>query len=63
MKDPNSRPEIANKIENFSDYETVFVGFLIWWYTSPTITNTFLESYDFFRQNVDSFCYFRRKQY
>lgn len=47
MKDPNSRPEIANKIENFSDYETVFVGFPIWWYTSPTIINTFLESYDF----------------
>ena len=41
------RPEIANKIENFSDYETVFVGFPIWWYTSPTIINTFLESYDF----------------
>ena len=47
MKDPNSRPEIAGKVENMADYDTVFVGFPIWWYVAPTIINTFLESYDF----------------
>lgn len=47
MKDPSSRPEIANKIENFGDYDTIFVGFPIWWYVAPTIINTFLESYNF----------------
>lgn len=29
-----------------SDYDTIFVGFPIWWYVAPTIINTFLESYD-----------------
>ena len=46
MSDPVSRPEIAVKRENMSDYDTIFVGFPIWWYVAPTIINTFLESYD-----------------
>ena len=46
MKDPASRPEIAVKRDNMDDYNTVFVGFPIWWYVAPTIINTFLESYD-----------------
>ena len=47
MADPSSRPEIANKVENMDQYDTVFVGFPIWWYVAPTIVNTFLEKYDF----------------
>ena len=47
MADPNSRPEIAEKLDNMADYDTVFVGFPIWWYVAPTIIDTFLESYDF----------------
>lgn len=47
MKDSSSRPEIAEKLGNMSDYDTVFVGFPIWWYVAPTIIDTFLESYDF----------------
>ena len=46
MKDPASRPEIASKCDNMDDYDTIFVGFPIWWYVAPTIINTFLESYD-----------------
>ncbi len=46
MKDSSSRPEIANKCDNMSDYDTVFLGFPIWWYVAPTIINTFLESYN-----------------
>jgi len=46
MKDPNSRPEIAGIRDNMDDYDTIFVGFPIWWYIAPTIINTFLESYD-----------------
>ncbi len=46
MNDPSSRPEIAAKCDNMSEYDTVFVGFPIWWYVAPTIINTFLESYD-----------------
>ena len=46
MNDPASRPEIASKRDNMDDYDTIFVGFPIWWYVAPVIINTFLESYD-----------------
>ena len=46
MNNPASRPAIAGKRDNMNDYDTVFVGFPIWWYVAPTIINTFLESYD-----------------
>ena len=46
MKDPSSRPEIERIRDNMDVYDTVFVGFPIWWYVAPTIINTFLESYD-----------------
>ena len=46
MNDPSSRPEIAAKCDKMSEYDTIFVGFPIWWYVAPTIINTFLESYN-----------------
>ena len=52
MNDPASRPEIAVKRDNMKDYDTIFVGFPIWWYVAPTIINTFLESYDFSGKTV-----------
>ena len=55
MKDKSSRPKIAEKLDNMSDYDTVFVGFPIWWYVAPTIINTFLESYDFSGKTLISF--------
>lgn len=47
MKNPDSRPEIAEKLNNMEEYDTVYIGFPIWWYVAPTIIDTFLESYDF----------------
>ena len=47
MNNPASRPAITGKRDNMNDYDTVFVGFPIWWYVAPTIINTFLEAYDF----------------
>ena len=47
MKDPKSRPAIAGKVADMAQYDTVFVGFPIWWYQAPRIIETFLESYDF----------------
>ena len=44
MNNPASRPEIAVKRDNMKDYDTIFVGFPIWWYVAPTIINTFLET-------------------
>ena len=46
MNDSASRPAIKEMRDNMDDYDTVFVGFPIWWYVAPTIINTFLESYD-----------------
>lgn len=47
MKDLAFRPQIAQKLGNMDEYDTIFLGFPIWWYIAPTIINTFLESYDF----------------
>jgi flavodoxin len=55
MKDKNSRPAITEKLSNMQDYDVVFVGFPIWWYTAPTIINTFMEAYDFKGKTVIPF--------
>ena len=55
MKNPASRPEIAEKLPSMADYDVVFLGFPIWWYVAPTIINTFLESYDFSGKTIALF--------
>ncbi|MCH5163113.1 MAG: flavodoxin [Clostridiales bacterium] len=50
-----SRPEIEGSVHNMNSYDTVFVGFPIWWYMAPMIINTFLESYDFSGKTVIPF--------
>jgi flavodoxin len=55
MADKSSRPAITNKLENMTDYDVIYVGFPIWWYTAPTIINTFMESYDFKGKTVIPF--------
>jgi len=55
MNDPTSRPSIKDKRDNMGDYDTVFVGFPIWWYVAPTIINTFLESYNFTGKTIIPF--------
>lgn len=47
MKDPSSRPELADRDANIAAYDRIFLGFPIWWYTAPRIIRSFLESYDF----------------
>ena len=47
MNDKSFRPPLADQDAHIEDYDTIFLGFPIWWYTAPTIVNTFLESYDF----------------
>lgn len=47
MSDKSSRPALADKNADISGYNTILLGFPIWWYVAPTIVNTFLESYDF----------------
>lgn len=47
MKNKSFRPEIADNNLDISKYDTIYLGFPIWWYVAPTIVNTFLEKYDF----------------
>ncbi len=42
MNNPKSRPEIKSKIDNIDDYDTVLIGFPVWWDLAPTIINTFI---------------------
>ena len=55
MQDKKSRPAITGKLTNMKDYDVVYVGFPIWWYTCPTIINTFMEAYDFNGKTVIPF--------
>ena len=55
MNNPASRPEIETLRDNVADYDTIYMGFPIWWYVAPTIINTFLESYDLAGKTVIPF--------
>lgn len=55
MMDQNSRPELSDKNANISNYDTIYLGFPIWWYVAPHIINTFLESYDFSGKTIVTF--------
>lgn len=46
MRDLSSRPAIKSTNADMEKYDTVYIGFPIWWYTAPTIINTFIESHD-----------------
>lgn len=55
MQDKSSRPAITDTLTNMQDYDVIYVGFPIWWYTCPTIINTFMESYNFKGKTVIPF--------
>jgi len=52
MSNKNSRPTILKDLENINDYSVIYIGFPIWWYTAPTIINTFIESYDLSNKTI-----------
>ena len=56
MNDISARPEIAARVENMDSYDTVIIGFPIWWGVAPRIIETFLESYDFSGKTILPFC-------
>ena len=55
MKDPSSRPAIRNRVEDMASYDTVMIGFPIWWGIAPRVIETFLESYDFTGKTIIPF--------
>ena len=56
MKDASARPEIAGTVSDMDSYDTVIIGFPIWWGLAPRIIETFLESYDFSGKTIVPFC-------
>ncbi len=52
MNDKSSRPALSDKDANIAAYDTILLGFPIWWYVAPTIINSFLESYDFSNKKI-----------
>ncbi len=56
MNDPAARPEIAETVTDMDSYDTVIIGFPIWWGIAPRIIETFLESYDFSGKTIIPFC-------
>ena len=47
MNDPACRPAIEGQVQGMEQYDTILIGFPIWWYVEPRIVDTFLDSYDF----------------
>lgn len=45
-RDSNARPAINDPLTSISEYDTIYIGYPIWWHTAPMIVGTFLESYD-----------------
>lgn len=56
MNDPSARPEIAGTVADMDSYDTVIIGFPIWWGVAPRIIETFLESYDMSGKVIAPFC-------
>ena len=55
-KEQNARPEIVGKVENFSDYDVIFLGYPIWWGDLPMAVYTFLEQENFSDKVIVPFC-------
>ena len=56
MNDPSARPEMAGSAPDMAAYDTVIIGFPIWWGVAPRIIDTFLESCDFSGKKIIPFC-------
>ena len=55
MNDDNSRPELGGETLNMNNYDTVFIGYPIWWDLCPRPVNTFIEKYNLSGKTVIPF--------
>ena len=55
MRDKSSRPAIVKDLKDAGSYDIIYIGFPVWWYTAPTIINTFIEAYGFEGKTVRFF--------
>ena len=56
MNDPSARPAITDRVSDMGSYDTLIIGFPIWWGVAPRIIETFLESYDLSGKTIIPFC-------
>ena len=56
MNDPNARPEMLDTVASMSAYDTIFLGFPIWWGREPSIVDTFLDAHDLKGKTIVPFC-------
>lgn len=56
MNDSSIRPAISGSVDNMEQYDTIYIGYPIWWGEAPRIVDTFVESYDFTDKTVIPFC-------
>ena len=52
----NARPALAAKVENIGQYDTVFIGYPIWYYQAPMVLNTFVEQHNLAGKTIMPFC-------
>ncbi|MBQ1889077.1 MAG: flavodoxin [Selenomonas sp.] len=52
----DARPALARKVENIASYDTIFIGYPIWYYQAPMLLNTFVEQQDLFQKTIMPFC-------
>lgn len=52
MNDKSFRPQVLKRVSNIEEYNTVILGFPVWWYTAPTIINTFIEENNLEGKNI-----------
>lgn len=52
----NVHPEITVDLDSVDDYDTIFVGYPIWFDEAPMVIDTFLESFDFSGKTIVPFC-------
>ena len=56
MKDPNCRPAMSGSVENMEKYDTILLGFPIWWGREPSVVDTFLDAHDLKGKTIIPFC-------
>lgn len=52
----NTRPRLADRVDDMEQYDTVYLGYPNWWGTMPMVVHTFLEAHDFTGKTIVPFC-------
>ena len=54
--DSDARPKLTSHVKDMGQYDSIFIGFPIWWYREPMLIRSFLEEYDFSGKTIIPFC-------